>query len=382
MVDKGNLLMTIQELLGVGLDSTCLNRTDGSSKKLDFSMMFFSDVRKDISSSDKYKFITELTVFADQSNFTAIYLPERHFHEFGAIFPNSAVMASYLIPQTQNIRFRTAGISLPLHHAAEIVEWWAMNDILSDGRVDLGFGSGWSKPDFIYAPEGYDDRREKMVDQISTVKKLWEGEAVEFRGPGNEYFSTTVYPRPLQKSLNVWMLVAQNEKGFEQAGLNGYNVFTMLYGVDLSSMEQKIAVYRDARRRAGFDPDAGVVTLMLHTFIDKDIDLVRSAVERPFKDYIRSSMEAHLASDTMRAKGSESFDERDKEQMLEYAFQRYFKTGALFGTVEDGRQVVQQAIDIGVNEIACLMDFGADYSAVKDSLPYLKQLVSAYAGVK
>lgn len=373
--------MTIQALLGVGTSDSSPDEPEKSQRNMSFSMMFFSDIRKDISSSEKYQFITDLTLFADESNFKAIYLPERHFHEFGAIFPNSAVMASYLIPQTKDIRFRTAGVSLPLHHPAEIVEWWAMNDVLSGGRVDLGFGSGWNKPDFIYAPDSYEDRREKMIEQISIVKKLWEGCSVDFRGPGNEYYSTTVYPRPIQKTLDVWMLVAQSEKSFEQAGLNGYNVFTMLYGVDLGAMEHKISIYREARKRGGFDPDTGIVTLMLHTFIDKSIDLVRGAVETPFKEYIRSSMEAHLASDTMQKKGTDAFGNQEKDQILEYAFQRYFKTGALFGTVEEGKRVVDQAIEIGVNEIACLMDFGANYSAVKDSLGYLSQLVAEYTGV-
>lgn len=374
--------MTIQGLLGVGADNSYSKKAEESSKTISFSMMFFSDIRKDISSSEKYRFITDLTLFADQSNFTAIYLPERHFHEFGAIFPNSAVMASYLIPQTSRIRFRTAGISLPLHHPAEVVEWWAMNDVLSGGRIDLGFGSGWNKPDFIYAPDSYDDRREKMIEQISTVKKLWEGSSVDFKGPDNEYYPTTVYPRPIQKTLNVWMLVAQSEKSFEQAGLNGYNVFTMLYGIDLGAMEHKISIYREARKKAGFDPDTGIVTLMLHTLIDKSIDQVKEAVESPFKEYIRSSMEAHLASDSMLKKGVESFGSDEKDQILEYAFQRYFKTGALFGTVDEGKRIVNQAIEIGVNEIACLMDFGANYSAVKDSLEYLNQLVAGYTGVK
>nr|WP_013933275.1 MupA/Atu3671 family FMN-dependent luciferase-like monooxygenase [Pseudoalteromonas sp. SANK 73390]CBK62723.1 tmlA [Pseudoalteromonas sp. SANK 73390] len=373
--------MTIQALLGIDTDCSHTKPEAQPSGEMAFSMMFFSDIRKDITSSEKYTFITELTKFADHAKFTAVYLPERHFHEFGAIFPNSAVMAAYLIPQTKHIRFRTAGVSLPLHHPAEVVEWWAMNDILSNGRVDLGFGSGWNKPDFIYAPYNYQDRREKMIEQISMVKQLWAGESVHFEGPDKTQYATKVYPRPIQKSLNVWMLVAQNDKGFEQAGASGYNVFTMLYGVDIASMERKISIYRTARKQAGYDPDTGVVTLMLHTFIGDSIEQVKCAVVAPFKAYIRSSMEAHLASDSLQKKGAGTFGEQDKESILEYAFQRYFKTGALFGTVEDGKRIVKQAHAIGVNEIACLMDFGADYSSVKDSLPYLEQLVAAYTGV-
>ena len=132
-------MTSIEKLLGIQ------ENTDFKSKNIKFSLLFFSDVRKDVTNTEKFEFVKELTVFADREGFEAIYLPERHFHEFGSIFSNSAVVASYLIPQTNNIRFRTAGITLPLHHPAQVVEWWATNDILSGGRVDLGFGSGWKK---------------------------------------------------------------------------------------------------------------------------------------------------------------------------------------------------------------------------------------------
>jgi natural product biosynthesis luciferase-like monooxygenase protein len=167
-------MKTFEELLGVpqGSPSTVMN----TSKSVTFSFLFFSDVRKDVSDARKYEFMKDVTVFADREGFEAVYIPERHFYEFGSIFANSAVMAAYLIPQTQRIRFRTAGISLPLHHPAEVVEWWAMNDILSNGRIDLGFGTGWNKPDFIYSPENYEDRKQICWDRIPVVQKLWRGE--------------------------------------------------------------------------------------------------------------------------------------------------------------------------------------------------------------
>jgi natural product biosynthesis luciferase-like monooxygenase protein len=347
---------------------------------LSFSLLFFSDVRKDIPETEKYKFMRDVTVFADQKGFTAIYIPERHFNEFGSIYANSAIIASYLAPLTKRIRFRTAGISLPLHHPAEVVEWWAMVDNLSGGRVDLGFGSGWSKPDFVLAPEAYENRRELCAERIELVRKLWRGESVSFPGPGNEGLIIRTYPRPIQKELNVWILVTQNEAAFAHAGEQGFNVFTMLYGIDLAALGRKIAIYRDARKRAGFDPNTGIVSLMLHTFLHRDMETVREAVELPFREYIRSSVEGHVGAGLGSAG---KLDKREigrveKEQILDYAYQRYFSTGAIFGTVHDGKKMVDKAVEAGVNDIAFLVDFGVDYEVVKESLPYLEELISAY----
>ena len=86
-----------------------------------FSFIFFSDVSTHIGSGEKYAFMRDVVQFADREGFAAIYLPERHFSEFGSIYANSAVVSSYLVPQTTRIRFRTAGVSLPLHHPVEVV---------------------------------------------------------------------------------------------------------------------------------------------------------------------------------------------------------------------------------------------------------------------
>ncbi|MGR3967053.1 LLM class flavin-dependent oxidoreductase [Pseudomonas sp. 910_23] len=363
--------MSVEQLLGLGVTNAAR-----APRQPAFSLLFFSDVREDISASEKYEFARSLTLFGDAQGFEAVYFPERHFHEFGAIYPDSAVMAASLIPQTRHIRFRTAGISLPLHHPARVVESWSMNDVLSGGRVDLGFGSGWSRPDFLLAPHAYEDRREVMWQRIEQVRRLWAGERLSFPGPGGDPVSVVTFPRPLQTSLNVWILVAKNTESFIAAGKAGFNVFTMLYGIDLPDLAEKIGLYRQARRDAGFDPASGRVTLMLHTLVGPDSAWVRRAVEAPFKDYIRSSLVAHMKA--RATPDGRPLDATEQENVLQYAFERYYETGALFGTVDEVRYRVGQVLETGIDEIACLMDFGVDYAVVHQSLPYLEQLVASF----
>ncbi len=362
---------SIEQLLGIAPVSQ-VSGEKPIKKDISFSFLFFSDVRKDISDEQKYVFMRDITIFGDREGFEAIYIPERHFYEFGSIYANSALVAAYLIPQTKRIRFRTAGITLPLHHPAEVVEWWAMNDILSGGRVDLGFGSGWNKADFILAPNNYADRRSICGDRISIIQKLWRGEVVEFEGPDGAKIATRVFPKPIQKEITVWLLISQNDEAFSYAGKQGYNIFTMLYGIDLAALAKKITLYRQARKEAGYDE--GVVTLMLHTFIYKNYALVQQHVEQPFKNYINSSLQAQTKDVPNKA----PFTDAEKNKMLDYAYQRYFKTGGLFGTIDDAKAMIEKVIATGVNEIACLLDFGIDYNVVMDSLPYLKDLTESY----
>jgi natural product biosynthesis luciferase-like monooxygenase protein len=164
------------------------------------------------------------------------------------------------------------------------------------------------------------------------------------------------------------------------AGAKGHNVLTHLIGQDLEQLGEKIAVYRDARAQAGRDPATGIVSLMLHTHLGEDTEAVKKIVYHPFREYLRSAVKLELAA----ADGggaisgghkidSQSLGEEDMEQLLDLTFERYFYTGALMGTPAHCARLIWQLREIGVDEIACLIDF-LDTDQVMAGLPYLDTL--------
>ncbi len=352
-------------------ESTTSTLSTERTSDVAFSCLFFSDVRKGISNKQKYNFAREMVEFADQTGFESVSFPERHFYEFGSIYANPAIAAAYFAPITKQVRFLAGAVTSTLHHPAEIVENWAMVDILSDGRVDLGFGSGWHKGDFILSPDTYENRTALRDERVPIIRRLWRGECIEFPGPGGEMIPTMVYPRPIQKEINVWYATF-SEHGFEHAGRHGYNIFTMLYTIELDALEEKIQIYRKAREDAGLDPEAGTVTLLMHSFVHPDKDWVHHVVEAPFKEYIRSSIIPQ-----MMAVGN-NFNDAEIDKIIDYSYARYFNTSGIFGPIEDCKKQIDKVIRAGVNNIAFLQDFGVDYAAVIDSLEYMEQLVNLY----
>ena len=145
-----------------------------------------------------------------------------------------------------------------------------------------------------------------------------------------------------------------------EAGKSGWNVLTALLFQPTSELAEKIAAYRDARAKSGYDPNTGHVTLMMHTYVGVDEADVREQVREPFIEYLRSS------ADLWR-QGSEALanlTEAERAVALDFAFERYYRTSALFGTPENCRARIQELQKIGVNEIACLIDFGLDTNTV------------------
>lgn len=71
-----------------------------------------------------------------------------------------------------------------------------------------------------------------------------------------------------------------------------------------------------------------------------------------------------------------SLSQEETNQLLAAATDRYLGTSGLFGTVDDALTIVRSATAAGVDEIACLIDFGVDSSDVIASFPLLAELRS------
>src|ERR1700734_145962 len=189
------------------------------------------------------------------------------------------------------------------------------------------------------------------------------------KGKG-ETVTLRVYPEPHQKELPVWLTASRRVETFIDAGERGYHVLTMLQGSTLAQLAEKIARYREARQQAGWNPQDGKVTLMLHTFVHLDPDYARRLVREPFLEYIRSSLDAHQTA----FNGGGQLKREDLQQVAELSYERYSREASLIGDPASCFEMVKKCREAGVDDIACLIDFGADAASVMASLPHLDQL--------
>jgi len=63
---------------------------------------------------------------------------------------------------------------------------------------------------------------------------------------------------------------------------------------------------------------------------------------------------------------------------MKAAFELYFDTNTLMGTPAKCSRVIEQLLAAGVDEVACLVDFGVDADAVLGNLQYLNELREHY----
>lgn len=350
---------------------------DSPAGEVQFSIFFFSDDGSK-TTRDKYRLLIESAKFADRNGFTAVWTPERHFHDFGGLYPNPSVLSAALAMVTERVGIRAGSVVLPLHNPIRVAEEWAVVDNLSGGRVGVSIASGWRPDDFVLSPQAYQDRRELMFTNIELIQKLWAGEALTFPSVEGREAEVRILPRPLQPRLPVWVTSSGSQDTWVRAGRIGANVLSGLKGAPSQDLAAKIRLYRQALASHGHDPRSGCVTVMLHTYLGKDADSIREKVRRPLTNYLRVFMDQGASLDEkeigFRASG---VTEEDKEALASFAFERFFNASSLIGTPERCAVMVERLRQAGVNEIACLVDFGLDASSVIEGLRHLKELMAS-----
>lgn len=346
-----------------------------SSKGMAFSLFFFSS-DGETTQPGKYELIVEGAKFADQHNFTAIWTPERHFKPFGGLYPNPSVLSAALAMVTQRVQLRAGSVVLPLQNPVRTAEEWSEVDNLSNGRVGVAFASGWHPDDFVLAPDVYPQRREAMLDYIQTIRHLWKGGKVSLKNGVGEEVEVRIYPIPLQADLPIW-ITASSRSTFVNAGRIGANILTGLIEHSIEGCAEKIAAYRNALEENGFDPQQRSVTVMLHTYVGDDTVAVKERVRQPFCSYLRSFLqisERQLLESEEHGPLLNTLDELDQDALLLYTFERYFDSRALFGTPSDCARIINRLREIGVDEVACLLDFGLDSETILGGLTHLNIL--------
>jgi natural product biosynthesis luciferase-like monooxygenase protein len=357
----------------------------------EFSLFYFAS-DDSAGARERYQLLLEGAKFADREGFAAVWTPERHFHAFGGLYPNPSVTSAAIAAITSRVQIRAGSCVLPLHHPIRVAEDWAFVDNISGGRVGISFASGWQPNDFVLDPQAFAKRQDEMISRMDVVRRLWRGEAVDFPGPKGDLVPTRTLPRPIQKELPVWITAAGNPRTFEQAGRLGCRLLTHLLGQSVEDVAEKLRIYRAAWLEAGH-PGEGHVTLMLHTFVGEDEDRTREIARGPMKQYLRSSVDLIKAAawsfPTFVERGaangkspleimeSAPLSEAELDALLDHAFNRYYRSSALIGTPAKCRELVDKVHAAGVDEIACLIDFGIAPSTVLEHLVHLKALMEA-----
>jgi len=197
--------------------------------------------------------IVEQSLLAEQVGFDVIWAVEHTALTYYAHMSAPETFLAYLAGATTRIRLGHGVICLPpkMNHPVKVAERCATLDILSGGRLEVGFGKGGTEQEagaFGYRRE---DLPPMITEAMYLVPRLWTEDVVEHHGEFVDLPPRPIHPKPLQDPHPALYMACTHEESLEVAGQRGIGALVLGFGGP-EQVAAKNAVYREAW--AGRDP--------------------------------------------------------------------------------------------------------------------------------
>lgn len=112
-------------------------------------------------------------------------------------------MFAYLAAITKRIEFITGILILPQRQTVIVARQAADLDLLSNGRLKLGVGTGWNYVEYDSLGQDFYRRGARLAEQVGLLRRLWSEPLVKFSGKFDSIDRAALTPRP-RHPLPIW----------------------------------------------------------------------------------------------------------------------------------------------------------------------------------
>jgi len=180
-------------------------------------------------------------------------------------------------------------VVLPLNHPLRVAEDYAMLDLMSNGRVDLGVGRGYQPSEFSRYGVDLTRTREMFHEAVQIIQQAWTQETVTFHGTHYRFDAVPVRPKPLQRPHPpIWMACLSPET-FELAGRYGFNLlFGTVFGLPPDKAKELQVSYRRGLVAGGHDPAGRRRASLMMVYVADSVEQARAEFADPVIWYYRT----------------------------------------------------------------------------------------------
>lgn len=180
---------------------------------------------------------------------------------------------TFAAAHTRRIALGTSVLNLPWYNPVLLARRLTTVDVLSAGRLRVGFGIGWSPDEYEAAGVTWEERGKRADELLQALKRIWTTDPVEFHGRYYRIPKSVIGPKPVQKPHPPIYMAAYTPSAMRRVAIEASGWFPV--GIPLSGIGPMFEGIKGMAQEAGRDP-SGLELIVrtnveLHdTFIEKD----------------------------------------------------------------------------------------------------------------
>ena len=236
------------------------------------------------SENDNQRVVTELLEriqFADEVGINVFGVGEHHRKEFLDSAPH--ILLSAAAAKTSKIILTSAVAVLSAMDPVRLFQNYATIDLISKGRVEIVAGRGSFTEAFPLFGLNFDDYDDLYAEKLELLLKIREKETISWKGKFRpELINQSIYPRPYQKELPIWLGAGGSPNSFIRAGMLGIPLMVAVIGGQTHRFKNLIDLYYKSAEKAGHDKSKLKVGLHSLGFVAKTKE---EAIEKYYPGY-------------------------------------------------------------------------------------------------
>ncbi len=295
-------------------------------------------------------------VSGEELGFESIWLAEHHFSRYG-LSSSPLVLGGAIAARTEKIRIGTAVLVPTLHTPVRLAEDTAMLDVISGGRLDVGYGRGAAEYEYAGYAVDMSSSQERFQEAIKMVEGLWTTPEYTHQGQFFSANKVNLVPQPIQKPHPpVYIGATRTQATLDFVASSGHS---LCIGVVLDHVDAVALVNRFDALAKSFGQDTPKAGIPFHRYFyvaeteEKARQDTKAAIE-----WVADVGQWRRAFKEGSEVGGKLADWRKERTSMPPTFDYFVENRAIIGSPEQCIAKIKWLQEEGIGNFVCNFFFG------------------------